>query len=99
MNVIKARIRNGRIETDVPVSLPEGTELLVFRADDATEAEKEWDNSPEGIRDWLTWYDSLQPLLLTAEEQRTWDEDKAARKRWEIAHADEREEKLRGLWE
>lgn len=28
-----------------------------------------WSNSPEAIADWLKWYDSLQPLLLTAAEE------------------------------
>ncbi len=26
-------------------------------------------NSPEAIADWLEWYDSLEPLLLTPEEE------------------------------
>ena len=41
----------------------------------ATEAEAEqleeesWDNSPEGIADWLKWYQTLEPLIFTPEEE------------------------------
>lgn len=32
--LIRAYIHNGKIETDTPVSLPEGTQLLVISAED-----------------------------------------------------------------
>lgn len=35
MNAIKAMVRNGRIETDGPLDLPEGTKLLILRSDTA----------------------------------------------------------------
>src|SRR5207245_1986199 len=31
--------------------------------------EEGWSNSPEAIADWLKWYDSLEPLTLTPEEE------------------------------
>jgi hypothetical protein len=31
--------------------------------------EEGWSNSPEGIADWLKWYDSLEPLEFTPEEE------------------------------
>jgi hypothetical protein len=33
------------------------------------DVEEGWDNSPEGIASWLKWYDSLQPLIFTREEE------------------------------
>jgi hypothetical protein len=33
------------------------------------DVEEGWDNSPEGIAPWLKWYDSLQPLIFTPEEE------------------------------
>lgn len=60
--------------------------------------EDDWDNTPEGIAAWLKWYDSLEPLIFTDEEREAWQQDRKARKEWELAHADERTEKLRRLW-
>jgi hypothetical protein len=57
MESIKATVRDGRIETDAPVDLPDGTQVLVV---EAAEGEGGWDNSPEGIAQWLQWYDSLE---------------------------------------
>jgi hypothetical protein len=99
MNAIKAKVRNGRIETEFPLNLPDGTELLVLASVADDDAEEGWDNTPEGIAAWLKWYDSLEPLLFTIEERDAWRKDQEARKEWELAHADEREEKLRRLWE
>jgi hypothetical protein len=68
MDTIKAVIRNGRIETDVPLDLPEGTELLIPIPDLSGDVERDWDNSPEGIAAWLDWADSIQPLVRTEQE-------------------------------
>ena len=95
MSAIKAMVRNGRIETDRPLDLPDGTELLVLRPQSE---EDDWDNTPEGINAWLKWYDSLQPLVFTDGELETLKQDRMARKEWELTHADERAEKLRTLW-
>lgn len=100
MNAIKARIRNGRIETDVPVELPEGTELLVMPISVSTESDATLlAGTPQGIRDWLAWYDTLEPLTFTAEERDAFEDEQKARKAWESAHAEERERKLRSAWE
>ena len=70
MNAIKATVRNGRIETNEPINLPEGTELLISLPNgNFEEYEDGWDNSPEGIASWLAWYNSLDPLIFTAEEE------------------------------
>ncbi len=73
MNAIKATVRGGRIETEELLDLPDGTELLIplpkGTLDDNGDDENGWDNSPEGIAEWLRWYDSLEPLIFTAEEE------------------------------
>jgi hypothetical protein len=105
MDAIKATVRNGRIEVDGPLDLPDGTELLVFPSTEAAggrgeaDDDDDWDDTPQGIADWLRWYDSLQPLIFTPEELEAWSEDRRARREWELAHADERAEKLQRLWE
>jgi hypothetical protein len=59
VNPIHAIIWNGRIETKVPLDLPEGTKLLIVPADDVTDEESGWDDTPEGIAEWLRRYDAL----------------------------------------
>jgi hypothetical protein len=98
MDAIKAKVRNGRVETDMPLNLPDGTELLIFHSNAAAVVEDDWDNTPQGIAAWLKWYDALQPLIFTPEERHAWRENQRSRKEWEVAHAEERAEKLRGLW-
>jgi hypothetical protein len=73
MYAIKAVVRNGRIETEEPLDLPDGTELLIplpnGNATDEEDFEEGWDTSPEAIAAWLQWYDSLEPLKMTAAEE------------------------------
>ena len=80
MNTIRARIRNGRIETDVPLDLPEGSRLLVVpelgdRVGDDDDLQAD---TPEAIARWLDWYDALEPLILSKDEKRAWAEDRTA---------------------
>jgi hypothetical protein len=102
MNTIKATVRGGRIETDEPLDLPDGTELLIPLPNgtrDECNEDDDRDNSLEGIAAWLKWYDSLQPLLWTDEERAALDAERQARKEWEKAHFEERGEKLQRMWE
>jgi len=101
MDAIKAMVRNGRIETEDPINLPEGTELVVLPADQSSleVMEAGWDDSPEGIREWIEWLHTLQPLIFTPEERAEWEQARADRKVWDVEHSEERAEKLRRLWE
>lgn len=74
MTAIVARgiIRNGRVEVEEPINLPDGSKVIVQLPD--ADFEADWDNSPQGIAEWLKWCDALQPLQITAEEE----EDAAA---------------------
>lgn len=69
MLTIKAMVRNGCLETEEPIDLPDGTELLIPLANGTPDEEEGWDNSPEGIAAWLKWYESLEPLVFTPEEE------------------------------
>jgi hypothetical protein len=71
MTTIRAVIRDRRIDVPAPSDLPDGTEVLLTIGTDGPDEELEegWDNSPEGIAAWLKWYDSLQPLIFTPEEE------------------------------
>lgn len=99
MEGIKAMIRNGRVETKDPLNFPEGTEVLIVPANLEDDRDDRWDNSPEGIAAWLHWYNSLEPLIVTPEEEEAWKDDRANRKAWELAQADQHASKLQRLWE
>ena len=99
MSAIKATVRNGRIEPDSPLDLPEGAKLLVIPEPDANADGDDEPDTPEAIANWLAWYETLEPLIFTDEERRAWDECRAAQKQWELEHFNERAEKLRRMWE
>ncbi len=71
MSSINAVVRNGRIETDEPLDLPEGTELTIPIPDriEAEANEGDWDSSPAGIAAWLKWADSLEPFVHAEGEE------------------------------
>jgi hypothetical protein len=98
MDTIRAIVRDGRIETDVPLELPDGTELLIAVPVPGADDEHDWDNSPEGIAAWLAWADSLEPLVFTEEERAAWAADQQSRKEWEKSHFDDYAAKLREAW-
>ena len=72
MTTIKAIIRNGRIEVDEPIDLPDGTELTIpIPASSATLGirDEDWSDTPEAIEAWIRWYDALEPLDFTPAER------------------------------
>jgi hypothetical protein len=94
---MKGVIRNGRVELDQPINLPDGTELLISVANGKTEDDEEgWDTSPEGIANWLKWYDTLLPLKITPEEQA--DADAWLKRMSEYENA-KRDTESRGLFQ
>ncbi len=73
MDAIRATWRNGQIVPDVPVDWPQGYRLRiepdVVQAEPEEMREEDWSNSPVAIADRLSWYDSLEPLIFTPEEE------------------------------
>lgn len=53
MNAIRAVVRGGRIETDEPLDLPDGTELRIPLPAPVDDVEEGWDTSPEAIAAWI----------------------------------------------
>ena len=70
MTSIRATVRNGKIETDHPIHLPEGTPLTIqwdkSRLDEGQQFPPDpedpvWDQHPQGFEAWLEWLDTLEP--------------------------------------
>jgi len=96
MTTIKAVVRNGRIEVEEPLDLPDGT---ILQIPVPGEAETDDEMSPEEIQRVLAAMDRMQPLQLTDAELAAWEADRTARKEREKASFFDRADKLRGMWE
>src|SRR5437763_12382817 len=86
MNAIKATVKSGRLEVQVPPDWPDGTEVIlqpVSRDNGVGIREEDWPDTPEAIADWLKWYDSLEPLIFTDEERAALEADRKQRKEFE----------------
>ncbi|MGH9676038.1 MAG: hypothetical protein ACRD36_02965 [Candidatus Acidiferrum sp.] len=98
MTTINATVRNGRIEPDQPIDLPDGTVLqLMLRGDEAKMEADEM--SAAEIAQVLQAMDRMEPLEMTEAELVSWEADRQARRQWEKAHFLKRADKLRQGWE
>ena len=84
MTLIKAVVRNGQIELEKPVDLPDGTELTIPIPDLRNDG-SDWSESPEAIESWLRWYDSVEPLEFTPKERAAWEAARQEQKEYELA--------------
>ena len=99
MTTIKAIVRNGRIEVDEPIDLPDGTELTIpIPAPGDTPGMRDEDccDTPEAIETWIRWYDSLEPLQFTQEERAAWEAARREQKQFELALWEERSQRIEG---
>ena len=96
---IKAMVRDGRIEAVGPIPFSNGTVLNVTPSSESDLTPDDFDNSPEAIQAWLDAFDKLEPLELTDADQKLIAEARRTDREWELAHFDERAEKLRKLFE
>jgi hypothetical protein len=99
--LMKGIVRNGRVEVDEPIDLPEGTELRISLANGAEDTDR-GENGPvtsEEIARVLSAMEKIVPFDRTPEEEARLAADRLARKEWEKAHFNEHAEKLRRMWE
>ena len=68
---------------------PEVAEVMPIGVGD-----EDWSVSPEAVSDWLAWYDSLEPLLITPEEEADLAEWRQKVKAYTIANMYQRIEGL-----
>lgn len=100
MNSIKGTFQMGQILFTNPPDWPDGTPVMVEPVTPVLgRREEEWDNTPEGIKAWLAWYDSLEPLEMTPEEEAAWQAERAEQREFEKSKFDERANRIEGLFE
>ena len=96
MREIEATIRDGQVVTEVPLNLPDGTIVKIQTPEEGVDI---WENSPEGLKAWHAWFDSIEPVVFTPEEEAELAKYRAEQREWELAHFDERMDKLKKMWE
>jgi hypothetical protein len=102
MNAIQGTWKNGQIVPHAAVDWPEGTRLRIepLPAEGRIGIEEgEWSDSPEAIAEWRRWYDSLEPLIMTAEEDAAMVAARREQKDFEKGRFDEKADELRRQWE
>ena len=96
--MIKATIKRGRLEIDMPPDWPDGTEVEVYPLarripnDSAV-------MSAEEIARTLAAMDQVEPLEITDTERAAWEAEREVRMRREKARFAEHAESLRRVWE
>jgi hypothetical protein len=101
VQAIKGIYKNGQIELKRSANWPEGTEVVVKPVPhDETFGirEEDWSDTPEAIAEWLRWYDSLEPLIMTPEEEAEWQAARQAQKDFEKANFEKRSERIERLF-
>ena len=89
MDTIRTTVQNGRIDVHVAADFPDGTEVevrIVPATTDYKPGDGIQDESPEAIEASLARLMSINPLIISTEEQTAWDAAQAERKRWEKEH-------------
>ena len=74
INAIRAIIKGGRLELEVPPDWPDGTEVVIEPTDSPTDKigldESEWRDDSAALADWEAWIQTFEPLEFTTEEAR-----------------------------
>ncbi len=73
MNAIHGTLREGKVEFDELPSWPEGSRVYIQLDKEEKEVAVSPDDDPESIQRWLAWYDTLEPLVMTAKEEKEWE--------------------------
>ena len=98
MTTIKAIVRGGRLEVDEPIDLPDGTELFI-PLPNGVPPQDDGPMTPEEIARVLAAMDRMLPFDFSLEEAARLEAARQEQKAWELAHFEERAEKLRRMWE
>lgn len=102
MSAITGTVKNGLIVLDEPGDLPEGGRVVVQPVESAENlgmSESEWQDSPEAIADWIAWYDSLEPLELSAADEAQIKAFRERQRQLGKSSFDERSERVQKVWQ
>lgn len=102
MIAITGTIKNGLVVLDEPGDLPDGSRVLVQPIEFAgsfTMSEADWQDSPEAIADWIAWYDSLEPVELSAADEAELKTFRERQKEFDKTNFSERSDRLRRIWQ
>ncbi|MFO0811260.1 MAG: hypothetical protein U0746_21740 [Gemmataceae bacterium] len=88
MSTVRGIYRNGTVTLTATPDWPEECEVIIEPAQVPSIGmrEEDWDDSPEGVAEWLRWYDSLEPLEMTPEEEAAWTAGLNAMGEYSAAH-------------
>lgn len=100
MHAIEGTWKNGQVVLSESANWPDGCRVMVepLACPSADErlglSEEDWPRTPEQMNDWLRWFDSIEPVEMSAEEEAEWQNAQKAVKEFSIANQKERIERL-----
>ncbi len=84
MNAILSVVKNGRIEVDAPPDWPDGAAVRVeLGVNGQANYDDERPETPEEIEAWIRWFHSLEPIVMTPEEEAAWQAGRQAQKEFD----------------
>ena len=98
MTRIKGTVKGGRLEVNVPVEWPDGTEVEIHPLEAQTGAEPEVAAAAE-IAGMLAAMDRTEPFEMSDAEQAAWEAERRADKDREKLEFAERAERLPRMWD
>src|SRR5947209_11504615 len=102
MILVKGVVRNGRVEVEEPINLPDGSEVTITGYPNGKFIglpDNGGPMTPEEIAQTLAAMDKIEPFEMTDEERAAWEAERQGQKDWEKARFTEHAEKLRRMWE
>ena len=72
-NTLTGTWKEGQIILDEPADWPDGCRVTVVPIAGQVETlgitEEQWPRTPEAVAEWLAWFDSIEPIEMTPEEE------------------------------
>ncbi len=101
MTTIEAVVRNGRIEVDKPIDLPDGTKLTIplpGLCESLGIPDEKGSDTPDAIENWVQLYNSLEPLEFTPEERAALQTARREQKEFELADWERHSKQIEGTF-
>lgn len=92
---INAIVRNGQLELESPLNLPDGTVLAIPLPEENPD---EPERSQREIEEWEKWYKALEPWVMSDAERAAWDAIREEDKKWELSQWETYSKRLENLF-